>query len=346
MTRSVQYKIRVLRDGAEYSALDWAEESPPNVMVDASGDIKGSMSAQLYPRDDVDLLSDELQPIMIVDGSEAPLGVFRAATVQNTYDRYGQRWSIEAYDRCWQVQQQRTEGILHLAADTPYLTAVQQLLTTAGLKLILAIPSSATLTTDREDWEPGTDLLTICNQLLAEINYAPIWFDGRGICRLEPQSTPTGGTIDHAYSSTDLQLEPITDDRTQELDIFSAANVFIRICSNPDLPAPLTATAVNDSPTSSISTVRRKMRILDVATVDNVASQADLQELANRLRNESMHATRVITFYSLASAAHGVGDILSIDDPDIGGLWQETAWSITLAAGELMRHTAKRVVIA
>lgn len=346
MIRDVSYKINVLRGGAEFKQLSWAADAAPNVYVRKDSEIKGSLSAEVYPDADVDLLSDELQPVLVLDGVETPLGVFQATTVEEIMDAYGRRLRIEAYDRCWRVQQSRTEGLYHIAANTPYLTAVQQLLTAAGIKLVLAVPSSAVMATDREDWDTGTDHLTICNQLLEEINYNPVWFDGRGICHLEPYKAPTGGRIDHAYSSTDLQIAPITDDHTQEIDLFDAPNVFVRICSNPDRGAPLTATAVNDSPTSSTSTFRRGLRIVDVAKVNNVASQDELQELVNRLRNESMHATKTITFYTLATGGHGVGDIVSIDDPDIGGIWEETEWSLTMAVGELMQHTARRVVIA
>ena len=303
MIRDVAYKINVLRGGAEFKQLSWAADAAPNVYVRKGSEIKGSLSAEVYPDADVDLLSDELQPVLVLDGAETPLGVFQATTVEEIMDAYGRRLRIEAYDRCWRVQQSRTEGLYHIAANTPYLTAVQQLLTAAGIKLVLAVPSSAVLATDREDWDTGTDYLTICNQLLEEINYNPIWFDGRGICHLEPYKAPTGGRIDHAYSSTDLKLAPITDDHTQEIDLFDAPNVFVRICSNPDRGAPLTATAVNDSPTSSTSTFRRGLRIVDVAKVNNVASQDELQELVNRLRNESMHATKTITFTRWRQAA-------------------------------------------
>lgn len=78
----------------------------------------------------------------------------------------------------------------------------------------------------------------------------------------------------------------------------------------------------------------------------NIASQAELQALVNKLRNESMFATKTITFSGLAEGCHGVGDVISIDDADIGGIYEETAWSLTLAAGELMEHTARRAVIA
>lgn len=344
--RDVSYRMNVLRGGVEYAQLTWADGSAPSILVSKDAQIKGSLSAQLYEQEGVDLLSDELQPCIVVDGETTALGVFQATTVQEVCDEYGTRLHIEAYDRCWRVQQRRTEGVYHLSAGTPYLTAVQQLLTAAGIKLILATPSSAVLATDREDWDAGTDYLAICNQLLEEINYDPVWFDGYGMCHLEAYTAPDGNRIDHAYSASDVRLRPITDDRTQEVDLFSAPNVFVRICSNPDLPAPLTATAVNESPTSATSVLRRGMRIVDVGQVDNIASQAELQALVDRLRNESMYATKTITFYTLAEGGHGVGDIVSVDDELIGGIWEETAWSLTLAPGELMQHTARRVVIA
>lgn len=346
MTRDVSYHINVLRGGAEFARLAWADDSVPNIYTDKDAQIKGSMSAWIYPQSGIDLLSDELQPVIAIDGVETPLGVYQTATIEESIDQYGTRWHIEAYDRCWRVQLSKTESVLHLAAGTPYLTAVQQLLTGAGIKLILATPSDAVLATDREDWDIGTDYLTICNQLLGEINYDPVWFDGSGLCHLEPYTAPTGGKIDHAYSSSDVRLRPITADHTQSIDVFNTPNVFTRICSNPDLPEPLVATAVNDSPTSSVSTFRRGMRIVDVGKVDNIASQDELQALVNRLRNESMYATKEITFYTLNEGGHGVGDICSIDDPDIGGIWEETAWSIQLAAGAVMQHTARKVVIA
>jgi len=40
------------------------------------------------------------------------------------------------------------------------------------------------------------------------------------------------------------------------------------------------------------------------------------------------------------------GDIISIDDPELSGIYEETGWSLTMAAGQMMQHTAKRTVIA
>ena len=59
-----------------------------------------------------------------------------------------------------------------------------------------------------------------------------------------------------------------------------------------------------------------------------------------------MLAARTITFQTLNEPGHGVGDIISIDDPELAGIYEETGWQLRLSPGELMTHTAKRTVIA
>lgn len=347
MIRDVSYHVNVLRNGAEFARLHWRSGDNPNIMVNQAAEIKGSFSGRFYVPDTVDLLSDELQPVMRLNGVETPLGVFQTATPSRATDRYNTVVQIEAYDRCWRLQNQRTENILHIAAGTSYITKIRQMLTEAGIGLVIAAPSTATLQTDREDWEIGTTYLAIINQLLAEINYSDVWFDGSGIAHLEPYEQPSADRIDHAYSYNDVvHAQPIGPDHNDETDIFNAPNVFVRICSNPDLDADMVATAVNESPTSSTSTFKRKMRIVDVQRVDNIASQDELQAAADRARNESMLAARTITFQTLNEPGHGVGDIISIDDPELAGIYEETGWSLTMATGQMMQHTAKRTVIA
>lgn len=347
MMRDVAYHVNVLRNGAEFARLSWRESSSPNIICNRDSGIKSSLSGSFYVPSKVDLLSDELQPVMVLNGVETPLGVFQTATPRRATDAYNTVTQIEAYDRCWRLQNQRTETILHIAAGSAYLTVVRQMLTEAGIGLVIATPSTATIQTDREDWEIGTTYLSIINQLLAEINYGDVWFDGSGIAHLEPYAEPSADRIDHAYSGADVvHAQPIAPSFNDETDIFNAPNVFVRVCSNPDLDEDMVATAVNDSPTSSTSTFKRGMRIVDVQRVDNIASLAELQAAADRARNESMLAARVISFQTLNEPGHGVGDIISIDSEELGGIYEETGWSLTMAAGQLMQHTAKRTVIA
>ena len=85
-----------------------------------------------------------------------------------------------------------------------------------------------------------------------------------------------------------------------------------------------------------INALRQEMR----------ASQEELQAYANKRRNESLLATRTITFYTLTEPGHGVGDILALTHDEIGGIYLETGWSVTMQPGSLMTHSAKRTVIA
>ncbi len=246
------------------------------------------------------------------------------------------------------VYSNRTETILHLSAGASYLTEIRKLLTACGVALVIATPSDATLQTDREDWDVGTSYLTIVNDLLAEINYNSLWFDASGVARLEPYQEPSAQNIDWSYGTTDLFLP----DRhpgpnfSDEEDIFNAPNVFICVCSNPDLEQPMVATAVNDNPQSRKSTFRRNMRIASLIKVDNIASQEELQAYADRMRNESLLSARAITFYTLNDPGHGIGDVLALTHDDIGGIYLETGWQMQLSAGSLMTHSAKRTVIA
>ena len=348
MTRDVRFRVDVLRNGAPLTQLQWDTQSAPQIMADRAATIHGSLKGSFLPNSAADFASDELRPVMAIDGVETPLGIYQAATVSTKGGDTGTRVEIEAYDRCWRVYTQKTETILHLAAGSSYLTEVRRLLTACGVALVIATPSETTLQTDREDWEIGTSYLTIINDLLSEINYESLWFDQSGVARLEPYQEPSAAAIDWRYGTTEIFLpaQHPGPNWSEESDIFDAPNVFVVTCNNPDMDAAMVATAVNDNPASKKSTFRRGMRITSVERVDNIASQEELQAYADKLRNESMLSARTITFYTLNEPGHGVGDVIALTHDDIGGIYLETGWNITMQAGSLMTHSAKRTVIA
>lgn len=345
MTRNVAYRMDVLRKGAPIATLQWAADAAPTVYFDQSGEIKASCSGEFYKNPEVELLADELQPVLIVDGIEYPLGVFRAATLTTNISGYGVTISVEAYDRCWLLKSNKTQARVHYAKDTPYIAVVQQILAACGIVRAEITATDAILATNREDWEIGTDYLTICNELLDEINYKQLWFDVNGVAHVEPYTQANAANIKHRYGGANI-LRPVSAEATEETDIFSTPNVFVCVCSNPDIDGALVATAVNESPTSPTSTLKRNMRIVQVSKINNVASLDELQRIANRQMSESQYAVKTISFETFSEGGHGVGDTIAIDHPQFGGIYEETAWSITMGAGSLMRHTARRTVIA
>lgn len=342
MIRRFGARVDVLRNGVKLTELQFSDA--PSISADSRGKIKTSMAGGFKYNPLVNYFKDELRPVIVIDGIESSVGIYRIGTVASRFNSNGVRYDeIDAYDRGFALTQRKTEGIKHIAAGTGYIAAIEQLLTDAGITQKIIFPSTATLQTDREDWAVGTEYIVIVNQLLEEINYKNIWFNSEGYAIVEPKMEPSAERINHYYDAT-TELSVTYPDCSTETDIFSKPNVFVAICSNADLPSPLTATAINDNPNSALSITSRGIRIPQIYKVDNIAGQAELQAYINGIRNQSMYSTESVTIKTAIMPGHGIGDTIAINHPAIQGIFEETSWRFTLAAGEAMTHKVKRVM--
>ena len=367
-SRRVSFQYNLLRNGAFYARLRALEDAAPHVRMQDDAQIKLSFSATFSPvAADVDgrpmeinWLTDEIQPVMIVDGLPYPLGVF-IPTTQSLSVETGSRVSIQAFDRCQRVLDTNSATPVYWPRDTFYLDAVEQLLSAAGINTVFTTPNPAAFTEPREDWPAGTPYLTIVNDLLAEINYKTLFFDENGAAVLEPAAIPEAAQIRHTLDDADpetMVVLPIT--RTN--DTFSAPNKFIVFCANPDKSENMVAVAVNDNPQSPISTVRRGREIVSVSTVDNIASQAELQAYAERLRNDSLLTGETVTVSTGLIPGWQVGDAVAmhqrprawvertkrgkrlVTDPGFNAIGVSRSFDMELVPGGKMRHTIERVV--
>lgn len=358
MTQEIRYKL--LRNGVEYGEL-FASGSAPTLRASSSGEIKMSLQGTFLPdaydsngkKVEVDWLSDEIKPELIVDGVASSLCVLMPSTVTPKEEKGSTTLSIQAYDRCWRVKDTKVEGAIHLSAGTLYIAAVESLLISAGIATVIKTSSSAAITEDREDWRTGDSYLKIVNDLLSEINYKQLWFDADGFARLEPASVPDVDKIKHVFTNNkkdvrnpkEVEMISVRPIITKQSDIFKAPNVFICVCSNADKSSSMVAKAVNNNPQSPLSVMRRGRRIVEVVTVDNIASQDELQNYANRLLTESMKTGEVITLETSLLPGFGIGDISALKYDDTIGLYVERAWNMTLSPGGKMSHELERVVI-
>lgn len=339
-------RFDVLRNNAVTEwTLEAVGDDAPTVTMNADGVIKMSLAGVFRRNDNMDYLNDEIKPYLIIDGREYPVGVYMIGTCETQSDEHGISLDqIEAYDRALKLKQKKTETRLHIDAGTKYLDAIGNLLQDAGIKMVIADEASDTIATDREDWEIGTEYLAIINALLSEINFSSIWFDLDGIARLERYAAPTSANIDHEYREGCFSI--IRNNYTRKVDVFNAPNVFVVTVANPDYEDAMTATGVNDSPLSALSTVSRGRRILATPIkLDNIASQEALQQYANNLAIKSMLATEQTVFYTMLNPVHGVGDVVALYNGELQGIYEETGWMMQLKAGGKMKHTAKKVVL-
>lgn len=342
MTRIVDFQVRVLRNGGRLTSLK--PIGAPQIRMDDSGGIPTSFSGEFYENPLVDWLTDELQPVMEINGEETELGVFRPATVTLSIDKSTRSLRVEAYDRCWTVRDHKTETMIFFAAGDNYVDTISGLLIDCGISLILATPSSETFLTDRQDWPIGTSYLDIVNELLREINYKPLYFSGQGMAMIEPMVTPNASNIQHTLDSDDIQ-SMLLPNLTKESDIYSAPNVFVCVCSSVDRGSPLSVTVENTNPESPLSIMRRGRRIVQLVNVDNIASISALEAYANRILFESMSTGETIAVSTAIKPGFGVDDIVALHYGDTIAICVERGWTIELATGGTMTHRLERMVL-
>ncbi|HMM32269.1 MAG TPA: hypothetical protein PKB13_10885 [Clostridia bacterium] len=341
--RRTSRRVDIIRNGVVVGQL--FTRSAPTVAMDATATLKMRLSGTFAPSSLLDAGADLLRPVLTINGQDWPLGEYATSSAREVRTGVSTSLEIEAFDKSLLLQQAKLEQRLFLEAGSRYADVLQEMLISQGIGSAIIEPTEAVLATDREDWEIGTDYLTIINALLSEVNYDPLWFDLRGVARLQKTRQPTAENIDHTYKADEMSV--IAPDCEKELDLYDAPNVWIVIVSNPDIAAPLMATAVNDNPASALSTVRRGRRIVGpIIKLDNIPSQAALQEYVDNVKAESLLSTETAHFSTAPMPVHGVGDVLALRHPALSGIYKETGWSITLEAGTQMQHTVKKAVFA
>ena len=292
--------------------------------------------------DGVNWASDRLKAWVSVNGVDYPMGVYVPTTLMGRHDAAGDIVEIEAYSLLYLAKRTKLEETLVFRGGENYIGCIQTLLRLAGITWYEADSTEYTLSCDRE-WEVGTEVLTIINELLSEINFRSAWVDLCGKVRLTKYSAPDHTNIKHIYNADEYSV--ISEEYTLSNDSFGKANVFRCVCSNPDLSGPFVATSENSDPKSAFSTVNVGARILHIENVDNIPSQAALQEKANELLVKSKLTTEEIEFETALIPEHEAFDVVALDNGGLTGIFEETEWSCSLEYSGKMTHRAKRVIL-
>lgn len=345
MVRSIDFRFTVLKNGVDYCDIYSTVNSAPSIKMDENGGVKTSLSGDfLYPEKDVNWLTDEIQAKIIIDGQATSCGIFLPSVVSEFDDEANKYIHIDALDRCWLAQDCRTESRVFIQSGTNYIEAIVSILGLAGIAQIASTPTTFVTAEDREDWGVGTSILEIVNQLLSEISYKPLWFNGDGAAMLEPASSPTAINIDHMLDDTKIEslMAPGINKRT---DLYSKPNVFVCVCSNADKDSGMVAIAENTNPQSPLSISRRGRRITQAIQVQNTPSQAALQQYANRMVTDSLTAGETISVTTAILPGFGVGDVTAVKYGDLMAICLERSWSMELHVGGKMSHTLERVVL-
>lgn len=308
--------------------------------------LKLSANLQLKEGEAIDYLNDRMQPeVKFYHGEKTihfPLGILLLnSPARKDRDNAVYR-QIECYSKLQILQEDKFGERYFIPAGANYTTAISQIITSSGETKINIVTAEAVLQTDKE-YDIEMSKLEIINELLNEINYNLLRVDVNGYFISEPYVLPVDREIEYEY--IDDELSVIVPEVTEELDLFNVPNVFVRYLNNPERP-PLRSVYINDNPDSITSTVSRGRNIVDIRSVEDIASQEALDELTRR---DAFNASQVYGHVNFETAIMPFHDYLNClflryKPLEIEDKYVETSWSIECRAGGKMQHTVRKVV--
>lgn len=332
----------LLRDGG--TLMELIPSGSPSLVSKSSDKLKMSFRGKFRdPGDTVQWAKDRLQIGIDIGGNTYPLGNYMVTTVSKSHEASGDYVSIQAYSILYLASRQKLGTRYFAAAGKRYLAAVREVFSMAGLDDVETDACDTVLPIDRE-WEEGTALLDIANELLAEIGFRQAYPDMRGVIQIRKRKEPIPENVTMVYRSGEYSV--LFEAYTMEQDGFDKPNVFRYICANPEMGTELVAEAVNEDPKSPFSVTSVGERLVEITRVDNVPDLAALQEMADTRMMESRKSALGLRFTSAIQPEHGVFDILHLDHGGASGIYEETEWTMQLSASGKMTHRAERVIFA
>lgn len=336
--RRVEYRYAAIRNGVELCPIQAV--GAPRITMQSTAEIKTSISGSFVVPEEVDFLTDTLRPYMVVDGEEHQLGEYVVTSVTEQRENGITKMSVTGYDLGVKVKMSTLDSRFSEDEGSQYLDVIEAQLLTAGIQNVIADASTDTLQNDRTDWGPGESRLKVVNALLQEINFATLWFDNTGSARLSRYQDPSANNATKRYRADEMSI--IQAGVSSSWDLYEAYNDWIAVVSNPEISL-MAARATNDEPSHPLSVQRIGTRTAPIIYLDNMASQAALQSYVDKIKLQGMASTETVT-WATANVPHQVGEIVILEHPDLLGVFEETAWTMTLEPGAAMTHTGKRLV--
>ena len=158
-----------------------------------------------------------------------------------------------------------------------------------------------------------------------------------------PYKPDSERTIEGTYQDNDNSI--ILDGIKVETNKFEVPNKIVRYVENPDA-AYLISSYTNEDPDSPYSTVNRGRTIVDADSVEDIASQADLDSYVRKVASEKIQAVETLEIETLNMPGHDYQNcfLVSIKSYGIEGKYIETSWEMDLSEGGTMKHYLKKAV--
>lgn len=271
-----------------------------------------------------------------------PLGIFILSTPTKEEINGMIYRDVEAYDGLIVLQENKISERVTAPVGQTYHSFILEMFEAAGITKWNIEPSSKEITTALE-WSIGTDYLKIINDLLAALNYTPLWTDENGFYISSLYRSPSEESADISYKADEFSV--IYNGMSEELDLFNVPNHWIMVLNDPERE-PLVSYYRNDNPESPTSYQNRGRWIVDFREVTDIADQEALDAYTERIAFAASQVYGKVEFETAAMPIHGYSDVIEIDNEALGisGTYSETDWTLTLDVGARMKHKVRRVI--
>ncbi|MGP4063099.1 hypothetical protein [Halobacillus sp. H74] len=299
----------------------------------------------------INWISDRIQPFMEIkineDWLSYPLGIFLLSSPSKVEQGYGVDREVEAFDELIILNEDKFDQRYTVKAGERYDQAVIEILKSANITKYNIEDTTKTLSSDME-WSIGTEKIRAVNDLLASVNFTPIWVDEHGYFTSSKYANPEDRSPIYDYMDNEVSIT--FNGMTEKVD-YLIPNKWVVVYSNPDNvdesseEPVLYAVYENrkvDDPNSIVNTYTK----VDYREVDDIADQEALDEYVQRIAANASQVYGKVKFETALMPGHSYHDVLFIRNNtlEIEGKYSETAWEMTLEPGGTMSHEVRKVV--
>lgn len=299
---------------------------------------KASVSVLLEHSQNIDR-NKKLRIYHVLNGVKSLLGTFLMSTPNATYSEVCKQVEITCYSSLWLLDAKKITNRYFVSKGTNVVNECRRLLDGFGFNV--NIPESTKTTSNNREWEIGTSILDIVNDLLNSINYTSLYPNQYGDYNALEYILPSDREPTIVYEDSDIN-NILETTLINEFDYFDIPNVFTRYVANPN--GYLIATYENKNPNSVTSTVNAPTNV----SAEELTDVADWDTLYEICKKEAQEATNIYHHAEIITAInpqHLYNDCVYLSQYGVEGKFIEYSHSINCETGGSHHHKLRKIEV-
>jgi hypothetical protein len=286
-----------------------------SVTVDADAEVPMTFTAQTTDPDAFPAFS-WLAPFLTVswwnpdDGDVSiteQVGLYQIMPPGETHTAVQGMGRIEGRDPCWLLKQWTTTSATNYAAGANVIASVVSALNARGFDRV-NIPASSRTFTKKRAYDPGTDWLTIINDLLYRAAHYPLFFDRQGVPSSRPYRTLGKEEPARTISSRNGDVVNVV---TLDTDPERLCNRVV-VIRNDAAGDPIYLVRTNARADSPVSTVNLGITIGKTIEASNLETSAEAEALAMKTLEEGASVLTRLSVDTIPDPRFDVRDVVEL----------------------------------